>query len=67
MRTGATFHKWAALVWTVAGLPLCVVYAESMFQFCVLFWSLYANVVGHWGSYQAALAQEHIDHRGRDA
>jgi hypothetical protein len=54
----ARFHKWMAAGWMATGLPACVLYAESVFEFLVLFMSLYAIVIGHWDGYQSARAEK---------
>lgn len=51
----ATIHKWMAITWLVASLPICLFLSTSV-PFLV-FVSVYAVVVGHWGSWQAARAE----------
>lgn len=48
------FHKWAAIVWFIAAFPICIFLSTSIPL--IVFVSVYAIVVGHWGSYQAAAA-----------
>lgn len=54
------FHKWAAIVWFVVAFPICIIsvfpQAEKYLLPFLVFVSVYAVVVGHWGSYQAAAA-----------
>lgn len=49
------FHGWAAVVWFVAAFPIMIWLASSV-PFLV-FISVYAVVVGHWSSNQAAAAE----------
>lgn len=51
----ATIHKWMAIAWFAAAVPICVFLSTSV-PFLV-FVSVYAVVVGHWGSWQAARAE----------
>lgn len=46
------FHGWATLVWFLASVPLAIYYGNLVVF--VTFLSLYAIVVGHWSSWQAA-------------
>ena len=48
------FHKWAAIVWFILAFPICIFLSNSIPL--IVFVSVYAIVVGHWGSYQAAAA-----------
>jgi len=48
------FHKWAAIVWFILAFPICIFLNSSIPL--LVFVSVYAIVVGHWGSYQAAAA-----------
>lgn len=48
-------HKWMALAWLAAAAPICLFLSQSL-PF-IVFVSVYAVVVGHWGSYQAARAE----------
>lgn len=50
------FHKWAAISWATIGLAITLRYPNSILW--VAFMSLWANVVAHWSSYQAARAEE---------
>jgi hypothetical protein len=49
------FHGWATLLWVAVGLPMTVVYPDSIFWVAMM--SVWANVVGHWGAWQAARAE----------
>lgn len=51
-----TFHKWSTIVWFVLAFPICIFLANSL-PF-VVFISVYAVVVAHWSSYQAACAEK---------
>lgn len=46
------FHKWATVVWALLVIPTVTLWRDSIVW--IAFMSLYANVVGHWGAYQAA-------------
>jgi len=50
------FHGWATLSWLAASIPICIFFGNSVFV--VVFISVYANVVGHWSSWQAARVEE---------
>ena len=49
-------HLALTLLWLLLALPACVWWRDSV-PFLV-FVSVYANVVGHWSSWQAARAEE---------
>lgn len=51
-----SFHKWATIGWFVAAFPICIFLANSL-PF-IVFISVYAVVVAHWGAFQAAVADE---------
>jgi hypothetical protein len=46
------FHGWATIVWFIASFPLAYFFGSAVVF--VTFLSLYAIVVGHWSSWQAA-------------
>jgi hypothetical protein len=48
------FHKWATILWFVAAFPICIFLSTSL-PF-IVFISVYAVVVAHWGAFQAAVA-----------
>jgi hypothetical protein len=50
------FHKWATIGWATVGSAISMAFPQSVPW--VGFMSLWANVVGHWSSFQAALAEE---------
>lgn len=50
------FHKWAAILWASVGVALCLVFSDSVLWVGLM--SAYANVVGHWGAYQGARAED---------
>jgi hypothetical protein len=54
------FHKWATVVWAALVFPTVTSWRESIVW--IAFMSLYANVVGHWGAYQAA----RLEKRGKN-
>jgi hypothetical protein len=49
------FHGWATIVWLALAIPICVFLKQSV-AFLV-FVSVYAVVVAHWSSWQAARAE----------
>lgn len=46
------FHGWATVIWFALSLPLAIVFGDLVIF--VTFISLYAIVVAHWSSWQAA-------------
>lgn len=57
MKIKATMlHKILTAAWASALIPTLLWWRESILW--VAFMSLYANIVGHWGAYQAARAEE---------
>jgi hypothetical protein len=52
----AEFHKWATISWASVGSAISLTFPDSVAW--VVAMSLYANIVGHWSSYQAARAEE---------
>jgi hypothetical protein len=58
-----SFHGWATVVWFGISLPLAMLYGSSVVF--VTFLSLYAIVVGHWSSWQAARVEVKQDARQR--
>lgn len=52
-------HKYSTIVWILLIIPGLLFWKESL-VFIVLM-SLWANVVGHWSSYQASRAEKKID------
>lgn len=46
------FHGWATIIWFVLSFPLAWLFGSAVVF--VTFLSLYAIVVGHWSSWQAA-------------
>lgn len=53
------FHGWATFAWFMASPFLAVRYGSSVVF--VTFLSLYAIVVGHWSSWQAARVEVRQD------
>lgn len=49
-------HAILTIVWAAAVVPTMLWWRESILW--VAFMSLYANVVGHWGAYQAARVEQ---------
>lgn len=45
-------HGWLTLIWFVGAFPICWFFSESIKL--LVFVSVYANVVGHWSSWQAS-------------
>lgn len=54
--TARRFHFWATVLWATVGLALSWFLRNSLVW--IVFMSLWANVVGHWSSYQASRAEE---------
>ncbi len=52
-------HLWLTLAWALVGGGITLAYPDSIGW--VAFMSLYANVVSHWGAYQAARAEKAIE------
>lgn len=50
-------HGWLTLAWLAASLPILYWFPDSVPV--VVFISIYANVVGHWSSWQAARVEAH--------
>jgi hypothetical protein len=54
------FHKWAAIVWFIISIPICIIsvfpQVEKYLLPFLVFVSVYAIVVGHWSSFQASEA-----------
>lgn len=46
------FHGWATLAWVVVGVPLTLLFPASILWVALM--SVWANVVGHWGAWQAS-------------
>ncbi len=51
-----TLHLVLTVVWSTLLIPTLLWWKDSVFWIAVM--SLYANVVGHWGAYQAACAED---------
>ena len=49
------FHGWATVLWIVIGVPVTIVYRDSILWIGIM--SVWSNVVGHWGAWQAARAE----------
>jgi hypothetical protein len=54
-----SFHKWATLGWLALAVPAVLWWSHSV-PFLV-FVSVYANVCGHWSSYQASRVEVRQD------
>jgi hypothetical protein len=52
-------HGWATIAWFIAALPICILLANSL-PF-VVWISVYAVVIGHFSSWQAARAEVKAD------
>lgn len=62
-----TFHGYAAIVWLAISIPTSILFGHL--TIFVTFLSLYAIVVGHWSSWQAArveVRQEEIEQERKD-
>jgi hypothetical protein len=51
-----TFHKWATIAWA-AFLPVALLTPLKESLPLIVGISIYANIVGHWSSYQASRAE----------
>jgi hypothetical protein len=56
------FHFGMVFVWGSLAVPTVVWWKESILW--VAFMSLYANLVGHWGAYQASRAEDSANSSG---
>jgi hypothetical protein len=54
-------HGWATVVWAVLSAPSMLWWSNSIPY--LVFLSVYAVVVGHWSSWQAARVEEREDER----
>lgn len=52
-------HRWAKWAWIVLGIPVSFVLRESLVWIVTL--SVYAIIVGHWSSEEAAEAKAAAD------
>lgn len=52
-------HGWATIVWFIAAIPMCLLLSNSLAF--VVWLSVYAIVVGHFSSWQAARAEVKAD------
>ena len=52
----AKLHLWLMALWVVLILPTVLWWSESIVW--VLLISIYANIVGHWSSWQATKAEQ---------
>lgn len=55
------FHGWATIIWFMLAFPICIFLSESIAV--VVFISVYANVVGHWSSWQASRVEVKEDEK----
>lgn len=54
--TSRSFHFYMTILWGILVLPTIFVWRESLLWIALI--SVYANVVGHWGAYQASRGEE---------
>ena len=54
------FHGWATVLWFAASAPLALLFGSRVLFVTLI--SLYAIVVGHWSSWQAARVEVKQDH-----
>ena len=52
-------HFWLTILWVIM-VPIGVFWLKNSIPFLVLV-SIYANLVGHWSSFQAARAECKVD------
>jgi len=50
------FHGWATLVWATVGLAITLRFPDSVLWVGLM--SVWANVVGHWGAWQASRVED---------
>ncbi len=55
----STLHKILTIVWVLMLVPTLVWWSNSLTW--VLMISIYANIVSHWGAYEAAKGKEQSD------
>lgn len=53
------FHKYATLIWILLAIPSVLFWKESLMWIVLM--SVWANVAGHWSSYQASRSEMKID------
>jgi len=56
------FHGYATLVWMLLLIPSLLFWSESVMW--VVLMSVWANIAGHWSSWQAARAEVKVDENG---
>ena len=54
-----SFHLWATIAWFIFSIPAAITWGNSVLF--VTWLSLYAIVVGHWSSWQAARVEVRQD------
>lgn len=59
---GRRFHLLLTMFWAVLAIPTMMWWRQSIAW--VSFMSIYAIIVGHWSSYQAARAEEAASGKG---
>lgn len=55
----ARLHIWSGSLWFLIGTPVTLLWLSNSVAF-VAWMSLYAIVIGHWSSFQAAMAEKRI-------
>lgn len=55
----ARFHGYATLVWVLLMIPSLLLWKESLLW--VIIMSVWANVAGHWSSWQASRAERQLE------
>jgi len=60
----AKFHGWMTLLWMVLIIPSLLFWSESVMWIVLM--SVWANLAGHWSSWQAARAEVRVDENGSD-
>ena len=53
------FHGYATLVWVLLMIPSLLLWKESLLW--VIIMSVWANVAGHWSSWQAARSERRLE------
>ena len=53
------FHKYATFIWILLVIPTVLLWPESILWLALM--SVWANVAGHWSSYQASRAEQKQD------
>jgi hypothetical protein len=56
------FHGWMTVLWICLIIPSLLFWSQSVMW--VVLMSVWANIAGHWSSFQAAQAEVKVDENG---